>query len=91
MMPFNGHGSYLIRDSESSPGDYALSLRDREKVKHYQIKQFDNGTVFIDGAARGINFETLAGLVAHYQQQAGGLCVNLIHPCKQISDIKESR
>ena len=78
MMSVNGYGSYLVRDSETTPGNYALGVRDRERVRHYRIKRLENGTFFI---TRRITFETIPDLVAYYQQQADGLCVNLIHPC----------
>ena len=77
-MPFNGYGSYLVRDSETDPGDYSLSVRDRERVRHYKIKQLSNGTFFV---TRRVTFETIKDLVTYYQQQADGLCVNLTHPC----------
>ena len=78
MMPFNGYGSYLIRESEINPGDYSLSIRDTEQVRHYRIKQLDNGIFFV---TRRVTFETLQDLVTYYQQQADGLCTNLIKPC----------
>ena len=78
MMSFNRYGAYLVRDSEYAPGEYSLSVRDREKVKHYRIKRLENGTFFV---TRRVAFETISDLVAYYQQQADGLSVNLIHPC----------
>ena len=30
-------GTYLIRESESRPGQYSLSVRDGLEVKHYRI------------------------------------------------------
>ena len=39
------HGSYLIRESESKPGDYSLSVKEGETVKHYHIRRMDNGGV----------------------------------------------
>ncbi len=36
MMEFNQYGSFLIRDSETTPGDYSLSIRDKERVRHYR-------------------------------------------------------
>ena len=78
MMSFNDYGSYLIRDSETIPGDYSLSVQYREKVMHYRIKRLENGTFFI---TRRVTFETIQDLVAYYQQQADGLCTNLTTPC----------
>ena len=36
-------GSFLIRESESKPGQYALSIRTGEIVKHYSIRTLDAG------------------------------------------------
>ena len=78
MFVANDYGSYLIRESESTPGDYSLSVRDRESVRHYRIRRLDNGGFFITLRAK---FSTLQDLVAYYQQDADGLCVNLKNPC----------
>ena len=78
MMSFNGHGAYLVRNSETTPGDYSLSVRDEDRVRHYRIKRLENGTFFV---ARRVTFESIIDLVTYYEQQADGLCVNLIHPC----------
>ena len=39
----NQYGSYLIRSRATHPGRYTLSVRDREIVKHYRIRQLENG------------------------------------------------
>ena len=78
MMPFNDYGSYLIRKNNLKPDEYILSIRDTEKVRHYRIRELDNGGFFI---ARRAVFMTIQDLVAYYQEQADGLCTNLIKPC----------
>ena len=80
MQPFNTFGSYLVRDSETTPGDYSLSVRDQERVRHYKIRRLENGTFFV---TRKITFDTISQLIVHYRQQADGLCVNLMKPCVQ--------
>ena len=47
LLPQNEHGAYLIRDSESRRNDYSLSVRDGDTVKHYRIRQLDEGGFFI--------------------------------------------
>ena len=32
------HGSYLVRASQSKPGDFVLSVRTEERVTHVMIK-----------------------------------------------------
>ena len=56
-------------------------MRDGDTVKHYRIRQLDEGGYFI---ARRITFRTLPELVEHYKQSADGLCVNLRQPCAQV-------
>lgn len=81
LLPENEHGAFLIRDSESRRNDYSLSVRDGDTVKHYRIRQLDEGGIFI---ARRVTFRTLSELVEHYSEEADGLCVNLRKPCTQI-------
>ena len=78
LLPFNSVGAYLIRDSETNPGDYSLSIRDTERVRHYKIKRLDDGTFFI---TRKATFNTISDLVTYYQRQADGLCSHLAKPC----------
>ena len=69
----NRRGSYIVR---SSPNGYSVSVRDRNKVRHYQIKHFGE-EYFI---TKQVKFKSIMDLLSHYQQSAGGLCVNLRHP-----------
>ena len=81
LLPQNEHGAYLIRDSESRRNDFSLSVRDGDTVKHYRIRQLDEGGFFI---ARRTTFRTLQELVEHYTRDADGLCVNLRKSCVQV-------
>lgn len=81
LLPENEHGAFLIRDSESRRNDFSLSVRDHDTVKHYRIRQLDEGGFFI---ARRTPFRTLQDLVEHYSKDPDGLCVNLRKPCVQI-------
>ena len=60
------------------------SVRDGDTVKHYRIRQLDEGGFFI---ARRATFRTLAHLVEHYTSEADGLCVNLRKPCTQVLNV----
>ena len=85
LLAQNEHGAFLIRDSESRRNDYSLSVRDGDTVKHYRIRQLDEGGFFI---ARRTTFRTLQELVDHYSRDADGLCVNLRKACIQVSLLK---
>ena len=78
MSSLNSNGSYLIRESESPPGGYALSLRNKYQVKHYKIHQSVNQEFYI---ARQRMFKTLQDLVTHYRHQADGLPISLRKLC----------
>ena len=41
----NQSGTFLIRESESQPGNYSLSVRDGDSVKHYRIRKVDTGKI----------------------------------------------
>ena len=77
-MQFNQLGSYLVRDSETTPGDFSLSIRDQERVRHYRIRRLDDGGFFV---TRRVTFTSIQELVSYYQQHADGLCTLLRSPC----------
>lgn len=81
LSPENFEGAFLIRDSESRRNEYSLSVKDGDMVKHYRIRQLDDGGFFI---ARRATFRTLADLVLHYSRGGDGLCVSLRKPCSQM-------
>ena len=58
----------------------SLSLRDIDTVKHYQIRQLDNGGYCI---ASRVMFHTIQDLIAHYKKDGGGLAQRLSDPCIQ--------
>ncbi|KAL5457173.1 hypothetical protein EMCRGX_G034418 [Ephydatia muelleri] len=74
-------GTFLVRESESKPGDYSLSIQDGDNVKHYRIRKLDEGGFFI---TRRAVFNTLKDLVQYYQTESDGLCVNLRQPCRAL-------
>ena len=76
----NQRGSYLVRDSETVPGGYSLSIKDRDKVKHYKIK-CEREAFFI---VPHIKFRSIASLIIHYQGHLDGICVNLLYPCVSL-------
>jgi len=60
----------------------SVAVRDADTVKHYRVRQLDEGSFFI---ARRVTFPTLANLVEHYTRDADGLCVNLKKPCSPVN------
>ncbi|XP_039904830.1 tyrosine-protein kinase Lck [Simochromis diagramma] len=84
LAPGNTQGSFLIRESETAKGSYSLSVRDLdhntgEGVKHYRIRNMDNGGFYITAK---ISFNSLKELVHHHSRDADGLCTKLVKPCQ---------
>lgn len=71
------NGSFLVRESESSPGQRSISLRHEGRVYHYRISQDNDGKVFVTAESR---FQTLAELVHHHSMHADGLITQLLYP-----------
>ena len=78
----NPTGTFLIRDSETRPGDYALSIRDSDRVRHYCIiSKVGTGRYYI---APRCTFNSLEELVRHYSGDADGLCCQLTVICPKF-------
>ena len=76
MQPFNDCSSFLIRNSESTPGDYSLSIKFANGVRHYRIEHSNNGYHISK-----LTFGSISDLVIHYSKAADGLCDNLKNAC----------
>lgn len=70
-MSFNKMGSFLVRDDKTALGNFLLSIRDQERVRHYHIRRFENSRFFL---TRRAIFNTIQDLVEFYKVQADGLC-----------------
>ncbi|KAH8235657.1 hypothetical protein KR032_004938 [Drosophila birchii] len=74
------NGSFLVRESQSKPGDFVLSVRTDDKVTHvmirWQDKKYDVGG--------GESFGTLSELIEHYKRnpmvETCGTVVHLRQP-----------
>ena len=69
-----------MRESESRPGEYSLSIFDEETVKHYRIFRLDKGGFFI---VKNVIFNTLEELVLYYTLESDRVDVNMRHSCPQ--------
>ncbi|XP_078470156.1 cytoplasmic protein NCK2-like isoform X1 [Lampetra planeri] len=56
-------GDFLVRNSESSPTDFSVSLKATGKNKHFKVQQ--NGNDFCIGQRR---FSSMADLIEHYKR-----------------------
>ncbi|XP_055703901.1 tyrosine-protein kinase Shark isoform X2 [Phlebotomus papatasi] len=70
-----GDGVFLVRESNSSNGDYVLSVLHQGQVCHYQIRRHGEDAFFsIDDNKR---IHGLDSLIEHYQQSSHGLVTKL--------------
>lgn len=71
------NGSFLVRESETSVGQFSISVRHDGRVYHYRINVDPEHRLYITQEAK---FNTLGELVHHHSVQADGLICNLLFP-----------
>ncbi|XP_029474177.1 tyrosine-protein kinase ABL2 isoform X5 [Rhinatrema bivittatum] len=76
------NGSFLVRESESSPGQLSISLRYEGRVYHYRINTASDCKVYVTAESR---FNTLAELVHHHSTVADGLVTTLHYPAPKCN------
>uniref|UniRef100_A0A8C2BGA2 Growth factor receptor-bound protein 10b n=1 Tax=Cyprinus carpio TaxID=7962 RepID=A0A8C2BGA2_CYPCA len=79
-------GMFLLRDSQSNPKAFVLTLCHHQKIKHFQILLCEeDGQMFLsldDGATK---FTDLIQLVEFYVLNRGVLPCKLKHPCTTVA------
>uniref|UniRef100_A0A5S6QFI7 Tyrosine-protein kinase n=1 Tax=Trichuris muris TaxID=70415 RepID=A0A5S6QFI7_TRIMR len=90
LNPDLPQGTFLIRERQNDPGEYALTIRDRDQekgpdVKHYRIRRLENGGFYITTRQK---FRTLQELVRFYSETADGLCCKLTQPCPKRAPVR---
>ncbi|XP_012254485.1 tyrosine-protein phosphatase corkscrew isoform X2 [Athalia rosae] len=80
MVERGKNGSFLVRESQSKPGDFVLSVRTDDRVTHVMIRSQDNK--FDVGG--GDKFDSLSDLIEHYKRnpmvETSGTVVHLRQP-----------
>ena len=79
-------GTFLVRESKSTQGNFALSVRVGDSVSHYKIRNIDRISYYI---STQVSFSSLYELVQHYSRDAHGLKSTLNIPCpkhKQLTN-----
>ncbi|CAH8504229.1 unnamed protein product [Dicrocoelium dendriticum] len=70
-------GSFLVRASESAPGQLSVTVRHLGRVYHYRINQDPRGLFYITNVHR---FPTVVQLIDHHSRSADGLVCPLLYP-----------
>ncbi|CAC5419197.1 PTPN11 [Mytilus coruscus] len=82
LMEKGKNGSYLVRESQSKPGDYVLSVRTDDKATHVMICFHEAEENYDVGG--GEKFKSLSDLIEHYRKnpmvERSGTVVHLKTP-----------
>eukprot|EP00053_Salpingoeca_punica_P017248 m.165541 g.165541 ORF g.165541 m.165541 type:complete len:630 (+) comp17160_c0_seq3:480-2369(+) len=73
------HGAFLIRESETTAGQYSLSMKDGDSIRHFRVVSQDGGYK-LQGSPSAA-FPTLQDMVKHHMQKRSGLTTTLREPC----------
>ena len=71
------NGSFLVRESESKPGQFSISLRYDGRVFHYRIHRDSQSMYYVTPESK---FENLPELVVHHSKTPDGLTTTLHYP-----------
>ncbi|TGZ62282.1 hypothetical protein CRM22_007528 [Opisthorchis felineus] len=77
LLRFGITGSFLVRASESAPGQLSVTVRHLGRVYHYRISQDTRGMFYITNVHR---FPTVVQLIDHHSRSADGLVCPLLYP-----------
>ncbi|KAJ8290799.1 hypothetical protein GJAV_G00017700 [Gymnothorax javanicus] len=79
-------GLFLLRDSQSNPKAFVLTLCHHQKIKHFQILPCEeDGQIFFSLDDGSTKFTDLIQLVEFYQLNRGVLPCRLKHPCTIVA------
>uniref|UniRef100_A0A673XY78 Growth factor receptor bound protein 10 n=1 Tax=Salmo trutta TaxID=8032 RepID=A0A673XY78_SALTR len=77
---------FLLRDSQSNPKAFVLTLCHHQKIKHFQILPCEeDGQIFFSLDDGSTKFTDLIQLVEFYQLNRGVLPCKLKHPCTLVA------
>lgn len=80
MLERGKNGSFLVRESQSKPGDFVLSVRTDDRVTHVMIRSQDNKY----DVGGGPKFDSLSDLIEYYKRnpmvETSGSVVHLRQP-----------
>ncbi|XP_026500761.1 tyrosine-protein phosphatase corkscrew-like isoform X1 [Vanessa tameamea] len=81
MMEKGRNGSFLVRESQTHPGEYVLSVRVRGRVSHVMIRKQQHNKYDVGS---GEQFDDLVGLIEHFRSypmiETSGDVLRLLQP-----------
>ncbi|XP_022124012.2 tyrosine-protein phosphatase corkscrew [Pieris rapae] len=91
IMEKGRNGSFLVRESQTHPGEYVLTVRVRGRVRHVMIRRHQNKY----DVGSGEQFDDLVGLIEHFRSypmiENSGDVLRLLQPvsgtCLRAQDI----
>ncbi|XP_073456882.1 phosphatidylinositol 3,4,5-trisphosphate 5-phosphatase 2A-like [Aquarana catesbeiana] len=86
-------GAFLVRQSESVPGAYAICLMYHQQVHTYRVLPDDNGLLAVQ-SAQGIDvrrFFGLTNLISAYRRRGNGLATALHFPVSKEKPARDSQ
>lgn len=85
--PMRKHGCFLIRESESAPGTYSLSMKDGDSVRHFRIMNDPPGTFKLQGSPCDPH-NSLHELIEYHKHKRGGLTTVLRDACPRAEQAR---
>ncbi len=76
------NGTFLVRESEGSPGQYSISLKCDGKVFHYRINVNPHTSKYF--VRLNSKFDSLSELVEHHSKDSDGLRIRLKYPAPNL-------
>ncbi|XP_052507162.1 tyrosine-protein kinase Srms [Budorcas taxicolor] len=86
LSPPNAPGAFLVRPSESSRGDFSLSVRSQTKVCHYRISTAVDGSLYLQ---KDQLFPSLDELLAYYKANWKLIQSPLLQPCAPQKSLEQ--
>jgi NCK adaptor protein len=58
------HGQFIVRSSETKPGDFSISMKAPDRIKHFNVKNLPDGRLGIGQR----KFDSMDELIQHYRR-----------------------
>lgn len=73
LLSLSEDGAFMVRDSQTQPGNFALTMKAQDMMHHFIIRLVPGGFVLGSSEMAQMPFPTLSVLIQHYAVEAGCL------------------